>query len=245
MSSDGVRRFGVLVPPGNTAVEDELPRYLPANVQMHTNRLYRRTVEVSFDSLTEMLNSAEQSAKGLSQANPDVIMFACTSGSFINGPGTDLDLAKRIETACGVPVITTATAARTALTTIGAQKVYAVTPYPKRLNELEVAFLEGNGFTVTGLEAIPCDDTVAIREIPSRRIAELALKNRVAAQKADAVFLACTNLHTMDQIEMLEAELGRPVLSSNLSTLWAAFDKMGIPAARGIGGKLLSRLAQH
>jgi maleate isomerase len=123
--------------------------------------------------------------------------------------------------------------------------VYAVTPYPKRLNELEVAFLEGNGFTVTGLDAIPCDDTVAIREIPSRRIAELALKNRAAAQKADAVFLACTNLHTMDQIEMLEAELGRPVLSSNLSTLWAAFDKMGIPAARGIGGKLLSRLAQH
>ena len=44
---------------------------------------------------------------------------------------------------------------------------------------------------------------------------------------------------------MLEAELGRPVLSSNLSTLWAAFDKMGIPAARGNGGKLLSRLAQH
>ena len=50
---------------------------------------------------------------------------------------------------------------------------------------------------------------------------------------ADAVFLACTNLPTYDVIPSLEAELGLPVLSANLVTMWAALRHLGaLPADR-------------
>jgi maleate isomerase len=44
---------------------------------------------------------------------------------------------------------------------------------------------------------------------------------------ADALFLSCTNLPTYDVIPELEAELGLPVLSANLVTLWAALRELG------------------
>jgi maleate isomerase len=242
VSTNKVRRFGALIPPGNVAVEAELPNFLPRGVKMNTNRLYRRTVEVSFDSLSEMLASAEQSGRGLSHVYPEVILFACTSGSFINGPGTDLELAKRIEVAAGgVPVITTSTAAGLALRSINARRVFVVTPYTSRLNDLEIEFFKGNGFEVTRLVSIPCKDTVEIREIPSERIANLVREHAAEAKTADAVFLTCTNLHTMDQLAVLEAELGVPVLSSNQASLWAALDKMGITATAR-GGRMMTEL---
>ena len=36
----------------------------------------------------------------------------------------------------------------------------------------------------------------------------------------DGVFLSCTNLRTIDAIPLIEAEIGKPVLSSNQSLAW-------------------------
>jgi len=41
------------------------------------------------------------------------------------------------------------------------------------------------------------------------------------------VFLSCTNLPTYDVVPALEAELGIPVLSANLVTMWAALRVLG------------------
>jgi maleate isomerase len=50
---------------------------------------------------------------------------------------------------------------------------------------------------------------------------------------ADAVFLSCTNLPTYDVLPSLEAELGMPVLSANLVTMWAALRHLGhLPEGR-------------
>jgi maleate isomerase len=42
------------------------------------------------------------------------------------------------------------------------------------------------------------------------------------------VFVSCTNYRTFEVIERLEADLGKPVVTSNQATLWDALRTLGV-----------------
>ena len=44
----------------------------------------------------------------------------------------------------------------------------------------------------------------------------------------DAYFISCANIHSIDVIADLEAELDRPVVTSNQAALWCALRTAGI-----------------
>lgn len=237
MSGD-TRRIGVLVPPGNVAVEAELPSFLPPNVRMHTGRLYRKSVEVTYDGHLEMLRSVEQAARGLAQAGVEVILFCCTSASFMQGAGKDREIASQIGAITGIPAVATATAVVEALEAVGGRRIYMVTPYTDDFNALEVQFIRDHDMEVLDCDTIPCRTTVQIRAIPPEDVASMVLKNRAKADAADAIFVSCTNLHSMDQIDRLEAMTGKPVITSNSATLWAGLQRMDIDGGGMKAGRL-------
>jgi len=242
--SGSLRRLGVIVPGANVVVEEEFPPLLPAGVQMHIARMFRRSRQVNYDSLSEMVQSAEPVALGLGSTVPEVILFACTSASFKDGLGEDRKLAARISAAAGgVPTVCTSTALVEALQQVGARRVLLVTPYVEDLNRREESFFAEAGFTVTRTASFLLGDTIAIRDLPSAEVARLVLANSDAAAASDAVFISCTNMHSMDQLVALEQALGKPVLSSNQCTLWAGLKAMGLAAARRPAGRLLDSLA--
>lgn len=239
------RRIGALIPPGNVTVEQEFPHYLPAGYRAHFNRLYRASVSVDKDGLLSMIRSAEQASRGLAQSDVEIILYACTSGSFVSGPGREDEIAEMITQWTGLPACTTSTAVIRGLRAVGAKRVFMVTPYSDAIHQQEIEFLAHRGIEVAGHDTFRCADTVEIRDIPSPRVAELVLSHRDLAARCDAVFISCTNLLTLDQIEPLERALGVPVLSSNGCTLWAALQHLrapldGIPLGRlfaaGAGG---------
>lgn len=237
--SDTVRRIGVLIPPPNVAVEEEMPRYVPPGVRLHGTRLFRRTEEVNYDTLTEMLASVSRSAISIAQIQPEVILFACTSASFIGGVGTDEEIGRRIEEVTGIPGVATSTALVAALRFRRAKRVFLVTPYIEDLNRREQEFLRDNGFEVPHTVSFLCDKGHMIRAIPSSRVTDLILSNRHLAAECDVTFISCTGLHSMDQLETLEATLKMPVISSNQATLWAGLRRMGVDASGLHGGSLL------
>jgi maleate cis-trans isomerase len=52
---------------------------------------------------------------------------------------------------------------------------------------------------------------------------------------AQAIFISCSNFRTLEIIESLEARLGKPVVTSNASTMWKMLrtigDQRAIPGA--------------
>ena len=60
---------------------------------------------------------------------------------------------------------------------------------------------------------------------------------------ADAVFLSCTNLRTLDIIEDLETDLGKPVLSSNQVLAWHMAKLAGISDGCSGPGRLFQRIS--
>ena len=77
------RRIGVLLPPGNVTVEREFKDFAPRNVAFNYNRLSRPVSKSTKSSLLSMIPSLERAATDLAQVHPEVILFACTSGSFL------------------------------------------------------------------------------------------------------------------------------------------------------------------
>lgn len=237
MNNDS-RRIGALIPPGNVTVEREFARFAPAGVYVHYNRLYRPTVSVDKAGLLSMIESAEKASRGLAQANPEIIVYACTSGSFLSGPGREDEIGEMIKRWTGIPGRTTSSSVVMGLKALNAKRVFMLTPYPDDIHAQEIDFLKFRGVIVDGHDTFRCADTVQIRDIPSEAVAERVLKHRAQASKCDAVFISCTNLLTLDQIAYLEQHLGVPVTSSNHCTLWAALRHMNVATA-GLGlGKL-------
>ncbi|GEP57811.1 maleate cis-trans isomerase family protein [Reyranella soli] len=229
---DPIRRIGVLLPPTNAACEAEFPHYLPDGCAVHFNRLSRPGTAISAESLLGMINSVERTAHGLAELQPEVMLYACTTGTFLAGHALHADMGERIRRATGIPGITTATAALEALYTLGARRVFMVTPYPAHINDQEVEFFAYHGITVPRCDSFFHDDSLQNVRRSSAETADLVLRNKGRLEGADAVFISCTNLKSMDQLTRLEEELGLPVISSNAATLWLALCWMGAPTAQ-------------
>lgn len=56
------------------------------------------------------------------------------------------------------------------------------------------------------------------------------LIERTNHQDAEAIFVSCTNLATYDLIAPLEMRLGKPILTANQVTMWAALRGVGLDA---------------
>jgi maleate isomerase len=226
---EDIRRIGVLLPPTNAACEAEFPHYLPRNCAVHFNRLSRPGTQLSHESLLGMVGSVERAARDLADIRPAVILYACTTATFLAGHASHAEMSELIFAATGIPGITTATAVIEALRAIRARRVFMVTPYPAHINEQEVEFLAYHGITVSAWDSFLHTDSLQNIRKTSAETAELVLRNRSRLAGVDAMFISCTNLRSMDQLVRLEAQLGMPVVSSNSATWWLGLKRIGVP----------------
>jgi maleate isomerase len=114
-------RLGLIVPSSNTTMEMELHNYLPEGVSLHTSRMPLRSV--TEEELVKMGSLAVESAKLLRDAGVELILYGCTSGSFIGGKDYEKELEAKIEDEVKIPVISTSTAVIEALKILDAQSV--------------------------------------------------------------------------------------------------------------------------
>ena len=170
---------------------------------------------------------------------PDVIVYACTAGSMVQ----PLDsLAAFIEKASGIKGVATAPALVHACRALGVSRIALATPYHDALNRHEQTFFEENGIRVLdmaglGIGAGGPHEYVQIARVPKETIYAHCLAADVAA--AQALVVSCTDFPTLDAVARLEAQLGKPVISSNTATFWHALRTAGIGAPIHGFGRLL------
>jgi maleate isomerase len=197
--------LGLIIPSSNTVMEEELSKY----VVVHSTRISLKNVDEN--SLKKMNAELVNAVSLISDCNPDVIIYGCTSGSFI-------DNVEKILKKSPIPALTTSQAVISALQTLKAQKISVATPYIDEINQKEKAFLESKGFTIKDIKGLGLLNN---REI-GRQPPEVAYNLVKSLKKADVTFISCTNFRTFDIIHDLENELNTPVISSNSASLWNA-----------------------
>lgn len=231
-------RIGLMIPSSNTTMEEEFRRLLPDGVSLHTARM--RLKKATVDELENMEKYMDEAANELADAKVDILVFGCTTGSLIKGYGYDLKLNSRMTEITGIPSVTTATAVIEALRELDINSVCIATPYIKELDEREKKFLEDNGFNVINIKGLGIVDNIEIGKLDP--LVAYRLAKEVYNPKCDGIFISCTNFRTIEIIEKLELDIGKPVISSNQATFWAALKRLKIKDKIENYGSLLRRL---
>ncbi|MFI6933329.1 aspartate/glutamate racemase family protein [Streptomyces sp. NPDC050287] len=221
------RGVGV-VAPFDFALDRELWRWVPDEVSLHLTRTPYVPVEVSLD-LARLVSEHEtlhDAVRTLTAVEPEVVAYACTSGSFVGGIAGERAMCEAMTRAGALPSVTTSGALLEALVELGARRVALVTPYTVSVTRALEEYVAQAGVTVSGCAYMGL--TRHIWKVPYRDVATMARK--AVRGGADALFISCTNLPTYDVIPQLEAELRIPVISANQATMWAALRRLGTRA---------------
>ncbi|MGW8379953.1 aspartate/glutamate racemase family protein [Streptomyces sp. ODS28] len=215
-----------IVAPFDFALDRELWRWVPDDVSLHLTRTPFVPVEVSLD-LARLVSEHEtlrEAVRALCAVAPEVVAYACSSGSFVAGTAGERAMSAAMTQAGEIPALTTSGALLDALHELDAHRIAVVTPYTKSVTDSLEDFIGEAGVAVTGRSYLGL--TGEIWRVPYRDVVEMA-RAAVAEGSPDALFISCTNLPTYDVIPQLEAELRMPVLSANQVTVWAALRRMG------------------
>ncbi|SLN32255.1 Arylmalonate decarboxylase [Roseovarius albus] len=228
-------KIGFVLIPNEQTIEDDMVRYLPAGVGAYFSRATMPR-EISTESLAQLRGSlAETAARILPDDGLDVVAFACTSGTV--AVGEEESCAELAKGAPGAQTTTLAGAVRKALAAMGAQKIVLGSPYVAELNTNVATYLEGAGFTVLEAHGMGLNyDTEMIRVAPEY-IADYA--RAIDRPDADAVLLSCGALRSIDVVDAIEQELGKPVICSNQAMLWDCLRLAGVDDKLSGLGRLL------
>ena len=233
---DSWTKLGLMVPSSNTSVEIDFRRAALPGISVHTARMWLTGSDA--DVLDRMNEDMETAAQHLGSAAVALVIYACTGGSLYGGVGYDTKTANRItELTGGIPAVTTTTAALEALHALEIKRLTLLTPYPPRMTEIVRGFLEDNGFDVLSVAGRSCADNLAIGNDSPETITAFALEHLDKA--SDGVFCSCTNWRSMAAAEAIEAASGKPVVTSNQATIWAAYRRLGIDTPIAGFGRLL------
>lgn len=230
-------RIGLIVPATNTVNEAEFWRMAPEGVTVHTARA-TATGEFSEAYFARLRESASDGADHLATAEVDLIAYGCTSGSIVCPLE---EIVAELGGRTGIPVIATAGSVVAALRALEVRRVAVATPYVDFINEAERDFLGRHGFEVTSLHGLRLGETQAERRaigrVPPEHVYRMA--RRVDRPEAEAIFISCTNLATIEVIERIEADLGKPVVTSNQACFWNCLRLAGVPDSIPGYGRLL------
>ncbi|PSM43908.1 decarboxylase [Streptomyces dioscori] len=221
------RGVGV-VAPFDFALDRELWRWVPDEVSLHLTRTPFVPVEVSLD-LARLVSEHEtlgDAVRALNAVQPEIVAYACTSGSFVGGIAGERAMCEAMTRAGELPSVTTSGALLEALEELGVRRIALVTPYTVSVTQSLEEYVAEAGITVTGRAYMGL--TRHIWKVPYRDVVDMA--RGAVRGAADALFISCTNLPTYDVIPQLEAELRIPVISANQVTMWAALRHLGTRA---------------
>src|SRR5437660_1045486 len=207
-------RLGFLVPPGNPTVETEMIAMAPEGISLHFHRMTARGIGGSLDGQSErnqmMIDNIDGSIELLAMVEPDVIVVAHTATSYHLGRGGEADLLARLQRSTGRRVVTAFGAVVRALERLDIRNLALGTPYSAEVTLQGKTHLEAHGFEVAKFDNLKGIDN--IYETTAEQAYRLA--RSVDTDDAEAVFLSGTGMPTVSVLQVLEQDLGKPVISS-------------------------------
>ncbi|MGO6855520.1 ectoine utilization protein EutA [Rhizobium leguminosarum] len=167
----------------------------------------------------------------------DAIVYSCTSASVVIG---DRNIEAAIHAAKpGVPVVTPTAAAVKGLKALGARRISVLTPYTIETSRPMADYFSDLGFAIDRFTCLGLTDDREMARIAPDEI--LAFGREALAPQSDALFISCTAVRAAQVAARIEAETGKPVITSNLATAWACLRLCGDDQARPELGQLMTK----
>ena len=217
-------RLGFIIPSSNRMVEPQLQHYCPEGVVPHFNRIGMTNRHKA--PLDELMPRILLAAELLGDSKCDVTVLQCTGTSMSGGVEKEREVISAIEDLTGKPAASAASSLMDAFQALNAQRLVFVSETPQEGHDKKLGFLKEAGLVIIADKAMGLAGTDVYCSTPP----EFWFENVKAMRNddADAYFISCANIRSIDVIEALEDELDRPVITSNQAALWSALRLAGL-----------------
>jgi len=227
----GRATLGLIALQADETIEHDFRRLLPVDdVALYVSRV-PSGLEVTGDTLAAMSQDLPSAAALFPRSVAfDVVGYGCTSGTSVIGTGR---VAALVHHGCKTRQVTEPLSALVAACGhLGVSKLAFLSPYIASVSSSLRDALADAGIECPKFGSFDEAEEARVARIDPQSIAAAAIELG-GAQDAEAVFLSCTNLRTLDVLSQIEAELGKPVLSSNQVLAWDIARRAGIALNAG------------
>ena len=232
-------RIGFLVPPGNPTVEPEMMELAPEGVSLHFTRMNADGPAGTHSGQEErnlsQVASVPDCVKLLAMVSPRVIVMAHTATSYTLGQQREAELAAQMEAIGGARFITAFGSVLEAFAHLGVRRVAYGTPYSAEMTSRGKQHLE-----TCGLEVVSSGHLANVRNIYEENSERAyAIARQVDRPDADVIFLSGVGMPTLDALQVLEEDTGKPVISAASAMMWHALRTAGVGCSIKGYGRLL------
>jgi maleate isomerase len=146
----------------------------------------------------------------------DAIAYSCTSGTVALGFD---EIANRINAVRkDVPVVTPMTAAFKAFDHMKISNLSLLTPYRIEVADMMTSYISDHGYHILNSTSFLLQHSSELQRLSLDSIVSGAIE--VCHEDADALFISCTGLRSVELVARLEKRLKKPVFTSNQCMFW-------------------------
>ena len=238
-------RIGILVPSTNTTAEADFRRASPADVTIHSHRLWLESDQGHTEDAMDAMNAQlEQGARFLAAGKMRVVAMVGTTNSFYKGLAWSDEMERIMSRgAGGLPAVASSPSIAQALRHYGVSKISVATPYPRWNNDRLWEYFEQAGFQVLNVEGEPWAAAAGVQGINDQEPdAILDFSTRTCKPEAEALVCPCSAWRAMETARELEQRLGKLVITTVQATFWRTMRKAGVTAPIHGYGRLLEEM---
>jgi len=216
--------LGFILMSTDLAAEADFNDMAPEGVGVHITRLKTDDYTTNETLSRHIEHMAEAASRIQPDTKPDVVSYSCTSGSIIIGEDRIFDEIRK-----GAPwaqPMCLVTGVVDALRELGAKKIVVGTPYLDEINTNEAEFLLKKGFEVLDIQGLNLTTGIEFGRVTPSYWKEFALE--IDRPDADAIFLSCGGIRSLEVAEEIEQITGKPVVTSNQAQFWSCLRRAGV-----------------
>jgi len=227
-------KIGYVLLATEQTIEDDVMKLCPPGVGMHFARLSNPDTITNETLLAQVENLAPAAATLLPDGSLDVVCYGCTSGSMLIGEErVHAELQRGAPNAKATSLIA---GVIRALKIVDATKIAIGTPYIKEINDREASYMADAGFDVLSITGLALEKDSEMVRVPPEFLFDFAIS--LDRPDADAIFISCGALRTLDVVDEIEQRVGKPVIVSNQAMIWDTLRLAGILDKFGGYGRL-------
>ncbi len=235
-------KLGFVVLAMEQTVEDDVVTLTPPGVGVHFARIPMSN-NATVETLGAMAPDITASASLLlPEDHLDVVNYTCNSGTMVIGEAGVMAALREAKPEAKPSTVMTSVVR--GLRAVGARRIVVATPYLDEVNDFVLAFLAGHGLEVLDIQGLNLRENTEIDLVEPEFMREYA--RGLDRADADAVFVCCGALRTLDIVGALEDDVGKPAVVSNQAMMWDCLRLAGIEDAMpGYGGLFELDCAAH
>lgn len=234
-------KIGHIAPSRGDTLVYEFYKMLPEGFMLlNSTGTIRQLVDADFD---RQLQRIEEAAEDLVDNKCDAIIIGGSPLFTKLGYGSDVEMAKKLSAKYGVPISPGITGEVEALKSLAIEKVVVATPHEDALNQRMKVFLEAAGFKVLKIEGYGVRKNAELTDMPIHAAYKIAKRLYEQAPEADGIFVPCPRWPTITDVDLLEREIGKPVVTSSQAYIWFALQMAKVKETINGFGRLMASLA--